>query len=124
MRKTTNLFQINGKPILCPDGPVGIRYEDLDSANAGRDESGVMHRIQVRNKLASWAFTYDRLTEEEKTYMEGLFGDSATFSFTHPSRMDANVFQTSTCYRSNYGISWYNARLGLWSGYSFHNIEC
>lgn len=124
MRETTNLFLINGKPMLVPDAEVGVSYEDLDAADAGRDESGVMHRIMVRCKVGTWSFSYAHLTEEEKNYMEGLFGTAATFAFTHPDRLDAAKQAVSTCYRSKYGISWRNARTGLWSGYSFNIIEC
>lgn len=124
MRDTTELFLVNGRPMLVPDAQVGMRYEDLDGASAGRDESGVMHRIRVRNKVGSWSFSYSHLTEAEKNYMEGLFGDGETFTFTHPSRLDAAVREESTCYRSAYGLSWVNARTGLWSGYSFQIIEC
>ncbi len=124
MRAKTELFQVNGNPLLVPDEQVTVSYEDLDSADSGRDESGVMHRIPVRYKVASWAFTYHHLTEEEKQYMEGIFPDSADFSFTHPSRGDASVPAVSRAYRSKYAISWKNARTGLWSGYGFNIIEC
>lgn len=124
VRKTTDLFLINGTPLLAPDEEVGFHYEDLDAADAGRDESGFMHRIMVRSKVGSWSFSYHHLTEAEKNYMEGLFGDAATFSFTRPSRLDASKREVSTCYRSKYSLAWKNARTGLWSGYSFHIIEC
>ena len=124
MRPKTNLFKINGKPILVPDDHVGVSYEDLDSADSGRDESGVMHRIPVRYKVGSWTFTYNHLTEEEKKYMEGLFPDKATFSFTHPDRKDATLSVTGKAYRSKYSINWKNARTGLWSNYGFSIIEC
>ena len=124
MRKTTELFLINGLPMLVPDAEVGVSYEDLDSADSGRDESGVMHRIPVRYKVGSWAFSYSHLTEEEKQYMESLFQDAATFQFRHPSRQDASKVEVTKCYRSKYGISWKNARRGLWSGYSFSIIQC
>ena len=124
MRPTTNQFLINGKPMLAPDAQVGVSYEDLDSADAGRDESGVMHRIPVRYKVGSWSFTYHHLTEEEKCYMEQLFPDAPTFSFTCPSRLDASKSQTVQAYRSKYAISWKNALTGLWSNYGFSVIEC
>lgn len=124
MRDTTELFLINGKPLLVPDSEVGVSYEDLDSADSGRDESGVMHRIPVRYKVASWSFSYEHLTEAEKQYMENLFPDAADFSFTHPSRTDASVAVTTRAYRSKYSISWKNARTGLWNNYSFNIIEC
>lgn len=124
MRNVTELFQINGSPMLIPDAEVAVSYEDLDSSDSGRDESGVMHRFMVRPKVASWAFTYSHLTEEEKQYMEGLFREEAVFTFTHPSRMNAAVAEHCQAYRSKYTISWKNARTGLWSNYSFHIIEC
>lgn len=124
MRQLTQLFQINGVPMLVPDTEVGVSYEDLDDADSGRDESGVMHRIPVRYKVGSWSFTYGHLTEEEKQYMEGLFPDAADFAFTHPHRTDAAVSVTERAYRSKYSISWKNARTGLWSNYGFTIIGC
>lgn len=124
MRQKTNLFKINGKPILVPDAEVGVSYEDLDSADSGRDESGVMQRIPVRYKVGSWSFSYASLTEEEKQYMESLFPEAASFSFTHPDRKDAAVSVTEKAYRSKYSISWKNAQTGLWSNYGFSIIQC
>lgn len=124
MRQTTNLFLINGRPMLVPDGEVSVSYEDLDGAEAGRDEMGFMHRVMVRSKVPAWDFSYSYLTEQEKTYMESLFGDDATFAFTFPNRLFADTSETATCYRSKYGISWKNAKTGLWSGYSFRIIAC
>ena len=124
MRKTTDQFYINGAPMLVPDEEVEMSFEDIDAAEAGRDQGGYMHRIPVRTKVASWSFSYTHLTEEEKRYMEGLFGDNAVFTFTHPSRQDATVQENSQCYRSKYSISWKNAVLGLWCNYSFHIIQC
>ena len=124
MRGTTDKFTINGRPMLVPDAEVSVNYEDLDSADSGRDESGVMHRIVARFKVASWDFSYAHLTEEEKQYMESLFPDTPTFTFSHPHRQDATIQEESTCYRSKYGISWKNAATGLWSGYSFRIVEC
>lgn len=124
MRATTELFKINGVPMLVPDSEVGVSYEDLDSADSGRDESGAMHRLPVRYKVGSWSFSYNHLTEAEKQYMESLFPDAADFEFTHPDRLDASVSVTSRAYRSKYSISWKNARTGLWNNYGFNIIEC
>ena len=124
MRNVTELFQVNGKPLLVPDGDAAVAYEDLDSADSGRDESGVMHRIPVRYKVGSWSFSYSHLTEQEKQYMESLFPDGADFEFTHPHRLDAALSVTTRAYRSKYSISWKNARTGLWSNYGFSIIEC
>ena len=124
MRSTTDLFTINGKPMLAPDEEVSIGYEDLDASDSGRDESGYMHRIVVRHKVANWGFSYSHLTEEEKKYMEGLFANAENFAFGHPAREDSTLQAVTTCYRSKYSLAWKNARTGLWSGYSFHIIEC
>ena len=124
MRKTLDAFLINGKPVLCPDAGVEMSYEDLDDADSGRDECGVMHRLPVRYKVGSWRFSYSHLTEEEKQYMENLFPDAAEFEFTHPHRQNGERPVTGKAYRSQYSISWKNARTGLWSNYGFKVIEC
>ena len=124
MRGTTELFKINGRPMLVPDEEVTVSYEDLDDGDSGRDESGVMHRIPVRYKVGSWGFSYAHLTEAERQYMESLFPDAAEFTFTHPDRLDSTKQVTCTAYRSKYSISWKNARTGLWSNYSFQIIQC
>lgn len=110
--------------MLAPDAEVSASYDDLDAADSGKDESGVMHRSVLRYKVGSWRFEYFSLTEEEKQYMESLFSDAPTFQFMHPSRKDASIMETSECYRSKYGISWRNARTGLWSSYTFSIVEC
>lgn len=124
MRAFTNFFLINGKPMLAPDEEVALAYSDLDSAESGRDEAGYMHRIVLRNKVATWSFAYASITEEEKRYMESLFDGLSEFEFTHPGRTDVSQKVTTRCYRSNYGISWKNAVTGLWKNYKFNIIEC
>lgn len=118
MRPITELFAVEGKGMLTPDEGVQMQFEDIDGASAGRDQKGFLHRAVVRRKVPSWTFTYNHLTDEERAYMENLFGDADTFSFTHPDRIDGTPAQTQ-CYRSRYGISWKSAVTGLWSGYSF-----
>ena len=123
MRSETYLFTVNGKPLLAPDAEVSISYSDIDGADAGRDQNGVLHRSVVRYKVASWEFAYSNLTGEEKAYLEGLFPDAPTFQFSHPDRQDPSRQVTTECYRSQYGITWKNARTGLWSGLKFQIIE-
>ena len=124
MRKTTDLFKINGTPMLVPDAEVTMSFSDLDSEESGRDESGYMHRVVVAYKVGTWSFTYSNLTENEKKYMDYLFPNTPEFDFTHPDRKNTNVLKTSRCYRSNYGLSWKNAKTGLWKNYSFNIIAC
>lgn len=124
MRKYADFFLINGKPMLAPDEEVALTYNDIDSDESGRDEAGYMHRIVLRQNVATWAFSYATLTEEEKQYMEGLFDGLAEFAFTHPDRKDATKTAVTQCYRSNYGITWQNAKTGVWRNYKFNIIEC
>lgn len=123
MRAKTELFTVNGKPLLAPDTEVAFSYEDLDAADAGRDLSGKMHRSVVRYKVGSWDFSYGLLTEEERAYLESLFPDAPTFQFGHPDRQDSTRQAVTECYRSKWGIRWRNSRTGLWSGCSFRIIE-
>ena len=123
MRSETYLFTVNGKPMLAPDAEVTVSFSDIDGADAGRDQNGILHRSVVRYKVASWEFHYSNLTAEEKAYLENLFPDAPTFQFGHPDRQDASKQTTTECYRSQYGISWRNARTGLWSDLKFQIIE-
>ena len=77
----------------------------------------------VRYKVASWEFTYSNLTDGEKRYLESLFPDAPTFQFCHPGRTDPTTREETTCYRSQYGITWKNARTGLWAELKFQIIE-
>lgn len=117
-------FKINDKPMFAPDADIDFSYEDLDSADSGRDESGYMHRIVVRYKVMSGSFEFSHISEADMQYMESLFPDEPDFEFTRPSRTDSSVLVTTRCYRSKYGISWRSARTGEWRNYKFSIIEC
>ena len=123
-RVKTDLFKINGKPMFAPDADIDFSYEDLDDADSGRDDSGYMHRIVVRYKVMTGSFVFSFISEEDMKYMESLFPDEPDFDFTRPSRLDPDNPVTTRCYRSKYGISWHNARTGLWRNYKFNIIEC
>lgn len=110
--------------MLIPDADMEMSFEDLDSASAGRDESGVMHRIILRRKVGKWSFCYSHLTRKEYAYMESLFAGKAYFSFTFPSLTEKNKSTTVTAYRSGFGIGWHNAQTGAFRNYKFSIIEC
>lgn len=124
MKSFAPFFKINGKPMFAPDADVGFSYADLDSEDSGRDDAGYMHRIVVRYKVGTWSFEYSSITEQEKRYMESLFGNAPDFELTHPDRIRSDKMVTTRCYRSNYGISWRNQRTGDWRNYKFNIIEC
>jgi hypothetical protein len=65
MRPKTELFTINGQPLLAPDAEVAVSYSDIDASDAGRDQDGVLHRNVVRYKVAAWSFQYSHLTEDD-----------------------------------------------------------
>lgn len=124
MKSFAEFFQINGKPMFAPDADVAVSYSDLDAEESGRDEGGVMHRIVVQYKMGTWTFVYSEITETDKQYMESLFPNEPDFEFTHPGRIDTYAKEKTRCYRSNYGISWHNAKDGLWKNYKFNIIAC
>lgn len=123
-RALSDKFKINGKPMYAPDNDMSFGFEDIDSSDAGRTEDGVMHRSPVRYNVGKWGFKYSSLTEAEMQYMESLFPNAPTFEFTHPSRLNSSASVVSTCYRSKYSLSWYNAKKGVWKNYTFNIIEC
>ena len=115
-------YKINGKPMLVPDADVSLSFADLDSSDSGRDESGIMHRIVVRERVATWGFNYSKLTAEEYRYMRSLFAGKPEFTFTY---RDLNGYLVETkAYCSNESITYHNARLGLYQNLKFNIIEC
>ena len=72
MRSRIDLFTINGQPMFAPDEEVGMSFEDLDSADSGRTESGEMFRVVVRYKVGTWSFEYSSITSEEMKIQEAF----------------------------------------------------
>ena len=121
--RTTDLFTIDGKPVLVPDGDLGFSAEDMESSDSGHDENGNYHRYVLRRNVQSWDFSYSRLSQEEYAYMEGLFGqkDTFTFGFTSPC---SGVKQEITAYRSKHIILWHCAADGQFRDYRFRITAC
>lgn len=115
-------YKVDGAPLLIPDADVELTQTDLDSGSAGRDESGFMHRIRVRKRVKTWAFQYFALRREEFQYLEALLSQNETFTFSYPDT-DGEI-RTCTAYCSNTGLSYHNAKLGLYRNYKFTVIEC
>ena len=115
-------FKINGSPIPVPDGEVELSYQDLDAGSAGRDESGVMHRIRVRTRVKTWSFQYFVLCREEFAYLEDLLSRNAVFTFTYPD--NTGTPRTCQAYCAKTGLVYENAKLGLFRNYKFSIIEC
>ena len=124
MKTLTELYQINGMPMLAPDADVQMSFEDLDAADSGRDESGVMHRIPVRYKVGSWQFSYFSLTQEEYAYMQSILPRAGSFTFTYPAGDDCTRTESCTAYLSGYSIVWHSARTKDYRNLKFTIIEC
>lgn len=124
MRKATELFLIDGMPILVPDENVEISMEDIDASDSGRDESGVMHRFVVRQGVGKWTFSYSCLTQRDYMYMESLFAGKATFRFAYTDCAHAGIRKEITAYRSKHGILWRSAATGQFCNYQFSIISC
>ena len=114
---TTMLFQIDGKPLPVPDGDVAMSFEDLDSAQAGRDEAGFMHRLPVRRKVGVWEFTYSLLDGETYRYLRSILPEGGSFRFTCP---EGEV----EAYLSRYSVVWHNAITDTYRNLKFSIIEC
>lgn len=130
-RGTTDKYKIGSNYFIAPDQDADQSYEDIDAPTTGRDESGVMHRDIVREKVGSWSFNYSHINEHDYAYMESIFrnisstmGGRAVFMFTHPDPLHPGSLITTQCYRSKYSISWHNVKKGEWRNYKFDIIEC
>lgn len=115
-------YLIDGEPMLVPDADVSLSFADLDSSDSGRDESGIMHRIVVRERVATWGFNYSNLTAEEYRYMRALFAGKPEFAFIYRN-LEGDLVETRA-YCSNESITYHNARLGLYKNLKFNIIEC
>ena len=124
MRTKVDFYQVDGVPMLVPDEEPEFSFADLDASDSGRDESGVMHRLMVREKVGTWSFSYAHLTDEELAYLRGLFAGKVQFTFTHPVFGDSNATETCTAYMSQYSAVWKNQRSGLWRNFKFNIIQC
>ena len=120
----TELYKIDGQPMVAPDADVKMSFEDLDSAQSGRDQAGFMHRIVVRKKVGVWEFSYSVLTREEYNYMMSILPAGGSFQFTHPGRQDSAVQEQTTAYLSKYGITWHSAKTDSYRNLTFSVIEC
>ena len=124
MRYKTDCYQVDGQPMLAPDTEASFSFSDLDASDSGRDESGVMCRVVVREKVGTWGFTYAHLTDAELTYLMGLFAGKPTFQFTHPVFGNSAATETCTAYMSQTSATWKSKVTGEWRNLKFNVIQC
>ena len=123
MRAFFNDYLVNGVPILAPDGGIVMDFNDLDSSDSGRDESGMMHRIVLRHSVPKWNLSYSSLTREEYVYMKKLFHGLSTFEWTYLDEETGNAL-TCKAYCSNYSITYKDSVSGLYNNYKINIIAC
>ena len=124
MRQKVDFYQVDGQPMPAPDEEPEFSFSDLDASDSGRDESGVMHRIVLREKVGTWSFSYAHLSDEDLAYLRNLFAGKAQFTFTHPVFGSSNATESCTAYMSQYSAVWKNQRTGQWRNFKFNIIQC
>lgn len=124
MRQKVDFYQVDGQPMPAPDEEPEFSFSDLDASDSGRDESGVMHRIVVREKVGTWSFSYAHLSDEDLAYLRNLFAGKAQFTFTHPVFGSSNATESCTAYMSQCSAVWKNQRTGQWRNFKFNIIQC
>ena len=117
MREFDTLYKVDGAPLLAPDAGVELSWNDIDSEAAGRDAAGYLHRAVLRHGVRTWAFTYSSLTEQELSYVRGLFAGKPTFPFTCATGQ-------VTAYCAKQEVTLYSRTRGLYKGLKFTVIEC
>ena len=121
-RSYSDEFYIDGIPLLAPDRDVEISENDLDSSDSGRDESGVMHRIVIREGVRTWAFNYAILTAADYSYIKELFRGKPSFAF-RVKEADGSITDT-TAYCSKRSIVLRDKATGGYKNLKFNIIEC
>lgn len=124
MNSLTQLFQIDGQAMPAPDEPMELSFEDIDASEAGRDESGVMHRLMVRRKVGKWGFHYTHLSQEEYAYLLSILPTEGTFTFTHPCQDECSATESCTAYLSGYSLQWRGTRSRTYRDLKFNIIQC
>lgn len=121
IRAYSTMYTIDGSPMLEPDEEVSLSFSDLDASDSGRTEDGVMHRVVVREKVATFGFSYAILDKEDYAYLESLMTGKAEFTFGYigPDGQTRSV----TAYCSKTSIVLKN-RGGLYKNYKFNIIQC
>ena len=121
IRSYSTLYTIDGSPLLEPDEQAELSFTDLDASDSGRTEDGVMHRIVVREKVATFGFSYALLDREAYAYLEGLLAGKAEFAFGYVGSDGQTHSVTAYCSKTSLVLK---SRGGLYKNYKFNIIQC
>lgn len=121
IRAYSTQYDIDGSPLLEPDEEPSISKSDLDAADSGRDESGIMHRIVVREKVTTFGFSYAVLDREDYAYMEKLIEGKHEFTFGYVDSDGESHKITAYCSKTSIVLK---SRSGLYKNFKFNIIQC
>lgn len=123
MRKLSEQWKINGKPIFTPALNTQYTWESLSGPNAGRTDDGIMHPEFIREQLTKIGLKYGAMTSEELDYLKSLIqGKEYTLTYFSP---ETQGFAELNCYTSGGSATLYTATRhnGLWTNVTFNCIE-
>lgn len=90
----TNVISIDGVAMPAPT-KYDPSFEDIDAANSGRNDSGIMTREVVRRKVAKLSLDWTMLTDSEMILVAGALQDTMQVTYWWGS------YKTSTMYASS-----------------------
>lgn len=114
MRAITELFTLDGQGIPVPDADVTVTVADVEGDSV-RDRSGLLHRTVLR-RVTAWEFSYEELTDEERSQLLELLHRQPVFPFTHPGG-------AADCYCREVSAQYRDAARGLWKNFRFRVEE-
>ena len=121
IRAKSTLYTIDGQLMPEPDEEAELSFSDLDASDSGRTEDGVMHRIVVREKVATFGFTYTLLDREDYFYLEQLMAGKGEFAFGYTGSDGQPRTITAYCSKTSIVLK---RRDGLYKNYKFNIIQC
>ena len=121
IRSYSTRYNIDGRPMLEPDEEAELSFSGLEASGSGRTEDGVMHRIVVREKVATFGFGYALLDREDYAYLEGLMAGKAEFAFGYVGSDGQTHTVTAYCSKTSIVLK---SRNGLYKNYKFNIIQC
>lgn len=110
---------VGGVFVRCPS-TFNPSYQDISSADAGRTEDGVMHKMQIGTKVKI-ALAWKNISQAEASTILQAF-NSEYVEVKYKDTL-SNSFVTKTFYCGDKTITTYNSKLGIVSSVSFNIIE-
>lgn len=102
--------------------PSSYEYKlsDVSSADAGRTEDGLMHKLRIAQKVHLQLAWQNITTAQASTVLNAFNPEYIQVKYLDPKAGDV---QTKIFYVGDRSVPAYNTRMGLWSNVSFNIIE-